>query len=294
MGIIRHKFSWKLIFSYFRFRTRLSDQVKDLIHRCLQVDVSKRIKLQQILQHPWLLMLPGTAGDLQQLVATTSNHLPGNSMGGVPIPAANNNIYLHSNRHLNHHMNHHHPHHNHHNRQHLDDGLNSVGSSTSSPINVMETDTSVASSNASDSSLSQSPMIVDISTPPQSHLVSSTHHSLDLPTINSSHLMSSSRPVVSSTRHLRFAANSSSGPSAMLRSRHSMPVFNNSMCNYDATNSVCSNRKVALQGSNMPSVSTINQTVLRVHVIDHLSALNSATSASRPLEITDLVDKVKS
>ena len=244
-------------------------------------------------------MLPSAAGDLQQLVATTSKHLPGNSIGGVPIPAANNNIYLHSNRHLNHHMNHHHPQHNHHNRQHLDDGLNSVGSSTSSPINnVMETNTSVASTSVLDSSPSgESAMIVDISTPPQSQLVSSPHHNLDLPTINSSHLMSSVRPVVSSTRHLRFAASnsSSSGPSAMLRSRHSMPVFNNSMCNYDATNSVCSNRNVTLQGSNMPSVSSmINQTVIRVHVIDHLSALNSATTASRPLEITDLVDKVKS
>jgi serine/threonine protein kinase len=37
-----------------RFRHRISEQCKDLVRRCIKVDVNERAKLEEILCHPWL------------------------------------------------------------------------------------------------------------------------------------------------------------------------------------------------------------------------------------------------
>lgn len=93
-----------------RFRnSRISEQARDLIHHCLQVEASKRATLTSILHHPWLrqhshpiLITPSTSATLTPVVGSV----------GMPIPAANNNeMYNNAG------------------------GLNSVGSSTNSPIN---------------------------------------------------------------------------------------------------------------------------------------------------------------
>ena len=57
-----------------RFRYRISEPCKDLVRRCIKVDVSERMNLEEILQHPW--MESEVVGGVQQ-----------DPVHGLPIPA---------------------------------------------------------------------------------------------------------------------------------------------------------------------------------------------------------------
>ena len=289
----------------FRFRTRVCDQVKDLIHRCLQVDVDRRIKLQEILQHPWILSAPDSQlmTSNQLIFSSTAGGLLLDGVGGgMPIPSSTNNLYHHNgNRH----------------HQLAEDGLNSVGSSNSSPMTTMDTMTSTSSTNmASTSSVAHQHIHVK-----SVHYRNNHHNNVPAKTTNmQTTTMSSASPVSSAiaTRHLYglAASGTSSHSDGVICNGNSVPStstismqcssalvggsgynplhnsYNISSSIANFTRSSCARNSKGNSVAMSSSVTAPPTTVIRMHVIDHLAS--AALSASRPMEMSDLVDKVSS
>ena len=72
-----------------RFRVRLSQECQDLICQCLRVQASKRLRLEDILSHPWLLMAPinnpVSGGDQQMAVAANATTVTASSAPVHPV-----------------------------------------------------------------------------------------------------------------------------------------------------------------------------------------------------------------
>jgi len=65
-----------------RFRYRISEQCKDLVRQCIKVDVNERVKLEDILCHPWLNSHQKTEADVLGAHGAVAGPIV-----GLPIPS---------------------------------------------------------------------------------------------------------------------------------------------------------------------------------------------------------------